>query len=479
MTDSVELSELIKQAHSDRDEIIQDCNVAYERAEDAWRNRRVGEAIGICQDIIDRLPGQAPEVYALLGEIEGSKGNVDRAVFLLTQATKARPEVGLWHLLLCDQLYRKGQWEEGVQEALVATSRMSQSPEPYIRLARGYGRMNNYDDQESLVRRSLLKALALDNDHPLARQWLGELLLASEDFRSGWREYEWRLKRPELKDDMPHFHSAEWNGMEIRDGRILIVHDGGFGDMIQFARFVPMVAQRCKEAVVLCPPELAPVMFQGPDNGYRIKVITSLDDVPAHAAHVAMISLPYIFNADWSTIAGTPPLDIDIPHDQLVKAKDYVERSAPDKRRIGLCWAGRPTHANDDLRSIPFQFMDPLRHVEGVQFFSLQVPIPVRDRDLFRGWFRGGHIVTPDIRNWMDTAALVANLDEVISVDTAVAHLAGSLRRHTILLLPQGSDWRWMKNRTFSPWYEKMDIMRCDGAGWHHLIEQAASLVGR
>jgi hypothetical protein len=173
------------------------------------------------------------------------------------------------------------------------------------------------------------------------------------DFPSGWREYEWRNLTEAGKQTLPAITSAVWNGMRLPTGRLLVVGDQGYGDTIQFARYIPMAAERCQELIFGCSEELAPLLRDLPgvaQYSYR------WTDVPGHAAHIRLSSLPYLFNTVPETIPARTPYLI-APPERVAAWRARLPASGA--MRIGLAWTGRPTHPNDRRRSVPLAALAP------------------------------------------------------------------------------------------------------------------------
>ena len=211
------------------------------------------------------------------------------------------------------------------------------------------------DDRERAIA-CLLRALGQKHDHADGHLALAQNLLAMGDFAPGWLEYEWRNETEAGKNTMPKMTSAHWNGMPIPKGRILLVGDQGYGDTIQFARYIPMVAERCEEVVLGCSAEMGPILQNIP--GVK-QFCHRWNDVPGHAAHCRLSSLPYLFQTTWTTIpAQVPYLKADPA--RVAAWRERFAAQLPPGRRIGLAWTGRPTHPNDRRRSLPLARLRPI-----------------------------------------------------------------------------------------------------------------------
>lgn len=284
---------------------------------------------------------------------------------------------------------------------------------------------------------------------------LAMALLGAGAFEEGFRLYEqrWRLKGP-----TPWISrwDAFWDGRPL-DGGILLVHvEQGFGDSIQFARYIPLAAARGARVILAVPPELRRLM-EGIDGIERI--LSEGERVPAYAAHAPLMSLPRIFGTTEATIPAS------VPYIRVASSSPPLPpRDAGCSLRVGLVWAGRAEDPEDAQRSCPVERLAPLLATNGVEFHSLQKG--PAEAGLNR--VAGGHQVIrhgDTLKDFADTAALVAGLDLVIGVDTAVVHLAGALARPVWTLLSADPDWRWMRGRSDSPWYPTMKLFRQPALG--------------
>ncbi len=242
-----------------------------------------------------------------------------------------------------------------------------------------------------------------------------------------------------------------WDGKAVKGKTVLVTCEQGFGDMIQFARYLPMVKAKGANVVVEVQPELARLIstVAGVD-----RVINRGGPLPDHDFHAPMMSLPYLFGTDIDSIPA------DVPY---VSAIDPSAVQLPANlgriKRIGIAWSGRPTHRNNRNRSAGFKHFVELLGLPGVAVFSLQKgPAAVEINEY------GSEALVTDlggrVRDFADSAAVVSQLDLVITVDTALGHLAGALGKPVWIAMPFAPDWRWMRGRTDSPWYPTARLFR-------------------
>ncbi|MEP7030698.1 MAG: tetratricopeptide repeat-containing glycosyltransferase family protein [Pseudolabrys sp.] len=313
---------------------------------------------------------------------------------------------------------------------------------------------------------SFERAITLDPQLADAHWNKGLLLLSLGDFDNGWHGYEWRLKR--AATPARDFQQPQWRGENIQGKTILLHAEQGFGDSIQFLRYVPMVAMRGAKIVLELPDALIPLL--GPVNG--VAAVVNRDQArPWVDLHCSLLSLPLAFGTTLATIPERPDF-LRVPDDRASKWRARLPRNCA--RRIGLVWSGKPTHNNDHNRSIALSRLAPLRALSGVTFVSLQREFNEADRAELAQW-PGLVRLEDELSDFADTAAVIAELDLVIAVDTAVAHLAASLGKPVWILLPQVLDWRWMLDREDSPWYRSARLFRQTTLGnWDSVIARVA-----
>ena len=264
--------------------------------------------------------------------------------------------------------------------------------------------------------------------------------------------------------------------MHISGGKILLIGDQGYGDTIQFARYIPLVAERCQQVILGCSAEMAPLLARIPGVGVCCH---RWNEIPGHAAHTRLSSLAGLFHTRLETIPGEVPyLTPDPVRRRFGPIAEFVN-CHKGCRRIGIAWSGRPTHPNDRRRSIRLERLAPLAGAGPASFVSLQKPLPSADMHAM-SLFSGLTYLTSMLSDFEETAALIANLDMVITVDTAMGHLSGALGKPVWILLPKASDWRWLLDRTDSPWYPCVRLFRQRTPGaWDPVINEAAAALAR
>jgi Flp pilus assembly protein TadD len=360
-----------------------------------------------------------------------AEGDLQGAEARLRKALELQPNYAEAHTNLGNTLVDLGRWQEGLAECR--------------------------------------KCLELQPDYALGHWNLGLMLLRLGDFENGWREYEWRWRVRTLINPRFDFPQPIWHGEDLGGKRILLTAEQGLGDAIQFIRYAPMVARQGGRVLVYCLPELIRLMrtVEG------VEQAVGWDKPPPECdVQCALLSLPDAFKTTLATIPGGVPY---LSADKTLSRKWGERMEGMGGRKVGLAWAGRPTHYNDRRRSIPLSMLGPLAEVEGTRFFSLQkgeAAAQVADAGLpMTDW-------TDELNDMAETAALMENLDLVITSDTSVAHLAGAMGKAVWVLLPFVPDFRWMLERSDSPWYPTMRLFRQKRLDdWRGPIDEATAAL--
>ncbi|HAS89342.1 MAG TPA: hypothetical protein DCS48_08555 [Desulfovibrio sp.] len=285
-------------------------------------------------------------------------------------------------------------------------------------------------------------------------------LLAKGDYLNGFELYEYRWKREELTPR--HFRQPLWDGTPLNGKRIYVYAEQGFGDTLNFCRYLPLVAGAGGKVVFECQPELVS-LIEGMDGIEEI--VSGGDKLPEFEVQVPLISLPRIFKHDLKSIPRETPY-LKAP----AQAGFPVHVPEGSEFKIGIVWAGKPTHRNDHNRSVSMENFLSFAEIPGVTLYSLQKGPEVNQRERY-----GCGVLVRDLGSgcddFADTAKVLEQLDLVVTVDTSVAHLAGALNIPVWVVLPYNSDWRWMRKRKDSPWYPGMTLFRQKKPGdWDYVF---------
>ena len=374
----------------------------------------------------------------------------DQAVVLAESALQLNSQCALAHQVLGFVLSRQLRFAEAMERLEMALALQPDLVTAHNELGLCHTQLGNVD--EALIHFDT--ALCVQPDHPLAHFNRALAWLKRGKFREGWVEYEWRWKTGLVA--RPEVPRPRWDGAPLQGRGIFIHTEQGSGDVFQFVRFLSMVKERNGRIVFACPTYLSPILqgLEEVDEWFPI-------DVPGNIhfdVQVPLLSLPAALGIVENTIPRTVPY-LSADPQRVRRWGAHLQGLSGFK--VGLCWQGSPTHRGDRLRSLPLSLFAPLGRVPSVHLISLQ-----------KG--AGEEQITPNL-NWgpltvlegrdedggfSDTAAILQHLDLVITCDTSVAHLAGALGRPVWVLLPIGSDWRWLEHRSDSPWYPTMRLFR-------------------
>ncbi len=315
------------------------------------------------------------------------------------------------------------------------------------------------------------EALRLKPDFPDARNNLAGALLLGGDLKQGFDAYESRWDRSNAPRKTLYSSLPTWRGEPLAGRRILVWDEQGLGDLIQFSRYLPMLADLGAEVTLLSRPAMFPLLGTLPRVPHFIEAVA---DEGAYDYQIALMSLPHAFG----TTLGSIPAQLPYLYAEPQRVAHWAARIGGDGFRIGICWHG---NAKINLeRSIPLTAFAPLAAIEGVRLISLMreadgdanahssaVPIETLGPDFDAG---------PDA--FLDTAAAMAHLDLIVTSDTAIAHLAGALGRPTYVALKRVPDWRWLMKGERSPWYPTLRLYRqTDRGDWRPVFDRIAACV--
>jgi tetratricopeptide (TPR) repeat protein len=302
----------------------------------------------------------------------------------------------------------------------------------------------------------LNRAIASKADFAEARFVESLVKLTLGDFGAGWSAYEQRWATAALAPHRRNFNRPLWLGQEPLAGKtILLYAEQGYGDTIQFVRYAPRVAALGARIILEVQRELTRLIAGSMAGFADITVIAHGEPLPAFDLQCPLMSLPLAFRTQLATIPAEVPYLVP-PVADVATRTDRCEPGG--KPRVGIAWAGDPLHKNDLNRSMRLAALQPLLALPHLQFVSLQQETGAEDAEVMRG--HPGFSAGGPFRDFAHTAAVIAGLDAVIAVDTAVAHLAGALGKPLYLLLPFGADFRWLRERADSPWYPGARLFR-------------------
>jgi len=407
---------------------------------------RLPDAERLYRQILAAEPTHAASMLRL-GMMAREVGRRDVALDLLRRAINLNPHSAEAYYYLGVALIDVGELNDAIAALGRSVALQPDSAAAQSNLGVALYETARFEQAIAAYRRSI----QLGPDSASAHWNLAIALLILGRLPEGWDEFEWRLKFPELALSRD-FPSPQWTGEELSNKTLLLYTEGGFGDAIQFVRYVPRLRGRAKTVILECQPTLAKLFSDLPGVDRVVQLGQSL---PEFDYHIPLQSLPRLFKTDLTNIPSNVPYLNVAPDDR----SRWSTRIPSDGRlKVGLVWAGSPRpKITDDIRTRGLDVFAPLGRVPNVHLFSLQKG---PESTLARPPGLELTDFTAELNDFTDTAGLIANLDLVISVDTSVAHLAGALAKPVWVLIPFIPDFRWLIGRTDSPWYPTMRLFR-------------------
>jgi tetratricopeptide (TPR) repeat protein len=412
--------------------------------------------------------------YLNLGAALDGLGRDDEAIDAYRRGLELQPDSAQISNNLSHALWKQGRIPESMEHCRRAIALDPNYPEPHVNLSYALISELRFEEAEASLRR----AIALRSDYAEAHCNLAIALLTTGKYEEGWREREWRLRKVDFFSPQRNFTEPRWDGSDLNGKTILLQGEAVLGDALQFVRFAPHVARRGGRVVIECKPSLLRLFQGNTDLGAQSVVVQNeRGDAPpvAFDVHSPLASLPLALGMFDPAKLPTP-----VPYlqaDALSEEHWRQQMPAEGKRlNVGLAWAGSPAHPDDRLRSITLATLARLARSD-VQYYSLQVgsgseqaASPPPGMELID--------LTSQLGDFADTAGLVSQLDLVICVDTAVAHLAGAMGKAVWVLIAHRPDYRWLLDREDTPWYPTMRLFRQKERGdWDEVVERVAKAL--
>ncbi len=438
-------------------------------AADCERAGKLQQADSLLNHMLTAMPTQ-PDSLHLAGIVAFRLGRIEEALESMQRAIQFGVDTPLYLRNICEVYRTLGRLEEALDTASRAVALSPNDPLCLHNLAIIHYERLELDESIACAER----ALAMNDQLAGAHFELAEALLLQGKWDRGWEEYEWRFRIASAAPMMPATNKPQWQGEPFDDETLLLVGDQGFGDVIQFSRYIPWVAERCPKIAVACAVEVAPLLTQIHPG---LHLFQKWEDAPPYRAFAALSGLPRLHGTRIdNTPASIPYLRAD--PNKIAAWKNRLDRLTPRGfKRVGIVWAGRPTHNNDRRRSATLATFGPLFNLPRVSLVSLQKG-PSADQT--GSYFGRAPLINvgAEIQDYDDTMAIIENLDVVVTVDTSVGHLAAALGRPAWLLLATAPDWRWLLERSDSPWYPTVRLFRQTAhRQWSDVMQRVAAAL--
>ncbi|WP_143039792.1 MULTISPECIES: glycosyltransferase family 9 protein [Bradyrhizobium] len=423
---------------------------------------RFSEAERILGHILSAAPNE-PMALHQKGVLLFRMGHHEAAAEMIERSIGLAPDAIVFRRNLCPILERLGRYDDALRVGYQAFDRDPYDLQTLHNLAIAHYRKLELDQSIACARR----ALAVDPAAPGPHFQLAEALLLRGEFAEGLKEYEWRFRIAGAAPLLPPNKRPQWDGAPLPGATLLLIADQGFGDSIQFCRYIPWVCARCPRVVVVADPLMHPVIRQ---IHPALEVVGHWDQCPPFDTYCPLSGLPRLHGTTLDTIPSKAPyLHADPARTAAWRARlqDLIQ---PGIRRVGMVWAGRPTHNNDLNRSMSLAAWAPIAALGGITLVSLQKG---SEQNAIADYFGRAPLLNlgAAIADFADTMAIIETLDLVVTVDTAVAHLAGAMGKPVWILLPYAPDWRWLLERSDSPWYPTARLFRQPSPGdWASVV---------
>jgi tetratricopeptide (TPR) repeat protein len=426
--------------------------------------RQFDAAVAVYRGCLDIDPGMA-DAWSSLGVVLSELGDVEGAISCFLRVLELKPAHadGYFNIGVCfASIWEHAKAVEYLSRAIALRQSMAGA---HLWLGKSLYVLGDIRGAINSYRTALRYEPAAAETHwalSLAHLMLGE-------YAEGWKEYEWRWKWAKFPSARRRFSQPQWRGKPLKGRTILLHAEQGFGDTLQFVRYVPLVAEAGGQVILEVPSELHALLLGYPGVA---ECVRAGDSIPEFELHCPLMSLPLAFGTTMGSIPEVAPPIVRLPEKLAVES---LLAGEGDGLRIGLVWAGSKGHKWNTQRSFDLKEFAPLWRVSNrVRFVSLQkgpaaaqlgetqMPVALKDG-------------VGAAKDFADTATVVAGLDLVITVDTAVAHLAGSMKKPVWILIPETPDWRWGLEGETTPWYPTARLFRATReGGWAELMERVA-----
>jgi tetratricopeptide (TPR) repeat protein len=417
-----------------------------------------------------RCRPQMVEAYNNLANAYKTRGDLDAAIENYNQVIRLKPDLAEAYYNLGSALRLKGEFQAAIshlKHALRLKPRYAVAHNNIALAFKNQGQLDAAIDHFS-------RALQI-NPHLAEAHWNRSFVyLLKGEFDKGWQDYDWRFRQARWKTLYPHrYEKPRWNGSPLPDQTLFIHDEQGLGDSLQFVRYIPAARSRCQKVIFETRRSLIPLLEGFPGIDHIIARSSRPYPDPNWDVYIPLMSLPKVMGTTLDTI----PRRIPYIFADSQKANFWRQRLSGGGVKVGIVWAGRPQHTNDRNRSCRLEQFHPISKIGGIRLIGLQKgEAAAQARHMPAGMALTNY--GEEIEDFSDPAGLIENLNLVIAVDTAVAHLAGAMGKPVWVLLPFVPDWRWMVDRADSPWYPTMRLFRQTTLGdWQTVFQRVKTAL--
>ncbi len=426
------------------------------------KQRLIDEAINVYQKALD-ITGDKADIFFNLAKCYQDKGVYEEAVALFSKSVTLKPELRGAYVNIADIFWKKKRKDEA-EKYYRLVSEDETALMLYFNNA-GLKMLSKKIFDKAL--RYFDIALTVQKDNPEIHYNKSHIYLLTGNLKKGWAEYEWREKRKDFPQR--EFSKPPLSSIDIFGKKILVYDEQGIGDSIQFFRYIPLLKKNNATVIFECY-QVMECLYKGFDF---IDILIQNNKKEPQIDYDYRISLPSLPNYFGTTLDSIPD---GVPYlfaDKNLSGLWQKKIRDNEDFKVGLVWAGSPSHKNDKNRSCKLEKFSTLFKIANTDFYSLQKGNAVEEAIQFN---KNIKILNEEIKTLSDTAAIIDNLDLIITVDTSVAHLAGAMGKDVWVLLPYLPDWRWLENRSDSPWYPSMKLFRQSKQGdWESVIKKVHS----
>jgi Tfp pilus assembly protein PilF len=431
---------------------------------------KLAEADDLANRMLAAMP-EHPHILHLAGIVAYRNGRIDQAIARMEKSRELAPDVALYPRNMCEVYRGAGRLADAAESGRRAIALAPQDSRAYFNLALILYEQLQLDEAVRVADH----ALALDGNFAEAHFEKAEALLLAGRMVEGWESYEWRFQLKQAEGMLPKTDKPQWDGSPLPPGKLLIIGDQGFGDCIQFGRLIPWAAALCPAPILACSGELTTILRQLPGIG---KIVSRWEDTGDYEAYIPLSGLPRLAGIGTGNVppAGYLRADPALVREWGVRLDLLIPSP---KRRIGLVWAGRPTHKNDRKRTMKLSQFTPLFARDDVVLLTVQKGPQIAQ---VGSYFGAAPLLNlgPEIADFADTMAILMNIERLVTIDTSVAHIAGAMGVPTALVLPYAPDWRWLLDREDTPWYPSLRLFRQHKPyDWAGVVERVAASLDK